>query len=85
MIPIPRAGLYQAVKGIEDARAEPGILDIMITAKAGQKLIPLPEGATYLGFIFAAGANPAFVERGLRRAHAALKFEILTSLDVVSS
>ena len=85
MIPIPRAGLYQAVKGIEDARAQPGILDVMITAKAGQKLIPLPEGATYLGFIFAAGADPAIVEHCLRRAHAALKFEILTSLDVVSS
>ena len=52
MIPIPRAGIYQDVAGVEDAGAE-----VIITAKQGQKLVPLPEGASYLGFIFARGEH----------------------------
>ncbi len=79
MIPIPRAGIYQSVNHITD----PDVDEIVITAKPGQKLVPLPEGASYLGFIFASGADPAAVEASLRRAHARLEFEILTALDVV--
>jgi biotin carboxylase len=83
MIPIPRAGVYQAVS----LTADPDVneIEIVITAKPGQKLVPLPEGASYLGFIFASGADTAAVEASLRRAHASLKFEILTALDVVFS
>ena len=55
----------------------------MITAKTGQKLVPLPEGASYPGFIFASGDNPAAVETSLRTAHSRLKFEIFASLDVI--
>jgi len=38
--------------------------------------VPLPEGRSYLGFIFATGASPAFVESALRSAHATLDFAI---------
>ncbi len=48
MIPIPRAGVYLGVDGAESTEAE-----VIITAKEGQTLVPLPEGASYLGFIFA--------------------------------
>jgi hypothetical protein len=57
MIPIPEAGFYQEAQGIEDARAVPGIEDVVITAKEFQKLVPLPEGSSYLGFTFARGAS----------------------------
>lgn len=83
MIPVPGAGVFESVSGIEDASDIPGIDDIVITAKPGQKLVPLPEGASYVGFIFASGAEPAKVEESLRQAHARLKFEILASLDVI--
>lgn len=83
MIPIPRAGAYQGVAGVEEAGRTPGIEDIAITAKEGQKLLPLPEGATYLGFIFAAGESPEFVESALRSAHGLLRFEILEALPVL--
>jgi len=53
---------------------------VIITAKVGQMLVPLPEGASYLGFIFARGGDPATVERALRRAHAKLSFRMATSL-----
>ena len=46
---------------------QPGIEDVIITAKQGQKLVPLPEGASYLGFIFARGESPDAVEQALRR------------------
>ena len=57
--------------------------DVIITAKEGQKILPLPEGASYLGFIFARAGSPARVELALREAHACLKFEIGTVLPVM--
>jgi formate-dependent phosphoribosylglycinamide formyltransferase (GAR transformylase) len=82
MIPIPREGIYVNTAGLEDARAQPGIEDVVITAKEGQKLIPLPEGSSYLGFIFARGADPDAVESALRNSHRQLQFEIATALPV---
>jgi biotin carboxylase len=84
MIPVPRAGIYESVSGVDEARATPGIDDVIITAKQGQKLVPLPEGASYTGFIFASGDSPAAVEESLRLAHSCLEFEILASLDIIS-
>ena len=83
MIPVPGAGIYESVSGLAEARAVAGIEDIIITAKTGQKLVPLPEGASYAGFIFAEAVSPAAVENSLRLAHSRLRFEILTSLDVL--
>ena len=84
MIPIPKDGLYQSVEGVERASAVPGIEDVLITAKEGQRLVPLPEGSSYLGFIFARGVSPAEVERSLRRSHAELRFHIATVLETLS-
>jgi biotin carboxylase len=83
MIPIPRRGVLRRVDGIEAARNVPHIDDICITAKPDQVLIPLPEGASYLGFIFARAAAPQFVERSLRDAHARLTFAIDPELPVL--
>jgi biotin carboxylase len=83
MIPIPREGIYVDTEGLDQARAQPGIEDVIITAKQGQKLIPLPEGASYLGFIFARGESPDAVDRALRKAHQQLHFEIATALPVI--
>jgi len=49
----------------------------------GQKLVPPPEGGSYPGFIFARGETPELVEAALRRAYAALRFEVAAALDVV--
>lgn len=84
MIPIPRGGVYEDVAGVDGARGVEGVDDVIITAKAGQALVPLPEGASYLGFIFARGGHPAEVERALRRAHAKLSFRIATALPTFS-
>ena len=83
MIPIPAEGLLQEVKEIDEARSIPGIEGIIITAKVGEKLVPWPEGSSYLGFIFARAGQPAGVEEALRRAHDKLKFVIAPSLPVL--
>jgi hypothetical protein len=85
MIPIPRGGIYRGVAGIEAARAVPGVDDVQITAKADQRLVPLPEGASYLGFIFARAPRGADVEHALRAAHAQLTFAIDAELPVLTS
>jgi len=61
------------------------VSDVRITAKVDQVLVPLPEGASYLGFIFARGPSPAGVERALRQAHALLQFAIDPEWQVVQS
>jgi len=83
MIPVPAAGVYRGVAGLEAATQVPGIEDIVITAKEGQILVPLPEGASYLGFIFARAATSAEAEQALRSAHAQLVFDVLAALPVV--
>jgi biotin carboxylase len=84
MIPIPKGGIYESVEGVDTASAVPGIEDVIITAKPGQELIPLPEGASYLGFLFARGETAGEVEASLREAHAALRFRIATALPTFS-
>lgn len=83
MIPIPHAGVYRGVRGLEDAQRVPGVEDIVITAKEGQEMLPLPEGSAYLGFLFFRGASADTVEKGLREAHQCLEFILPAVLTVV--
>jgi len=76
MIPIPQAGILRGVEGVEAARAVPGIEEVQITARLNYPITPLPEGESYLGFIFARGERPEEVEAVLRQAHACLHFRI---------
>ena len=83
MIPIPHRGVFRRADGMEEARGVAGIDDIRMTAKADQLLVPLPEGASYLGFIFARGDRPGEVDRALRAAHAHLSFAIDPEIPVL--
>jgi biotin carboxylase len=74
MIPIPKAGILRRVEGLGAARRVEHILDVEIYVREGYELIPLPEGAAYLGFIFAQASKPEQVEAALREAHAQLNF-----------
>ena len=78
MIPIPTAGILRSVSGIATAQAIPGIDGVSITVAPGRRLVPLPEGGEYLGFIFARRETPAAVEATLRTAHSTLHFDIET-------
>jgi hypothetical protein len=83
MIPIPEEGIFQQAQGTEIALATPGVEDILITAKPAQKLERLPEGSSYLGFIFARGSSADSVEEALRSAHKKLRFVVSPALPVV--
>lgn len=74
MIPIPKAGILRRVEGLAAARRVEHILDIEIYVREGYELVPLPEGAAYLGFIFARAEKPEQVEAALRAAHKQLTF-----------
>ncbi len=82
MIPIPSAGLLTSVEGVESAKRVAGIEDVQITARLNQPLMPLPEGASYLGFIFARASDPARTEKALREAHSHLRFGIRTNISL---
>jgi biotin carboxylase len=84
MIPIPKRGLYQGVHHLDAARALPHITDIQIAVGTGALLLPAPEGASYLGFIFSQADTPQAAEEALRAAHRLLAFEIQTEVPVVA-
>lgn len=76
MIPIPKAGVLKRVEGLLAAQRVPYIEEIDIQVREGYELVPLPEGASYLGFIFARAPTPDLVETALRDAHACLNFVV---------
>jgi biotin carboxylase len=82
MIPVPRSGVLQSVGGLQEALATPGICEIQITARLHDFIAAWPEGSSYLGFIFARGGTPNFVDTALREAHRALRFTISPRLAV---
>lgn len=83
MIPIPRRGTLREVTGVDAARSVTHVTDVRITAKIDQLLVPLPEGASYLGFIFARAPMAAAVESALRSAHQKTGFRIDPDLEMV--
>ena len=82
MIPIPRAGILRRVEGLMQALDVAFIEDIEISVREGYELVPLPEGSSYLGFIFASAPTPDKVEKALRKAHACLKIITAPVLNV---
>jgi L-amino acid ligase C-terminal domain 2 len=82
MIPVPQSGIFESVSGEQQAAATPSVTQIAITARAHDYLAAWPEGASYLGFIFARGENPETVENALRLAHGNLQFQITPRLVV---
>jgi hypothetical protein len=88
MIPIPRRGVLRGVDGVDGAGGAlqvPDVSDVRITAKMDQLLVPLPEGASYLGFIFARAPDATSVERALRAGHARLVFRLDPELQVLGA
>jgi biotin carboxylase len=82
MIPIPQRGILRGVRGIQKAEKIPLIERVEITARLNYSLLPLPEGDSYLGFIFARGTSTKAVESALRKAHGELEFDILPELII---
>lgn len=76
MLPIRKRGVLAGVDGRERALAVPGIVALELTIARGRRLVPLPEGNRYLGFVFARGDRPEQVEVSLRAALAELEVRV---------
>jgi len=77
MIPIPQAGILRRVEGVSAAEKVPYIEEVVIDVREGYELVPLPEGSSYLGFIFARAPSAAQAETALRTAHACLHVVVM--------
>jgi biotin carboxylase len=84
MIPIPARGMLKRVHGIDTAAAVPCVEEVRITAKTDQLIEPLPDGASYLGFIFARGSDSPSVVGALKDAHARLRFDIAAPIALAA-
>jgi hypothetical protein len=73
MLPVPRPGILRAVEARADALAVPGITGLTITVPVGQRVLPLPDGDRYLGFIFAEAGTRHDVEQALIAARDRLR------------
>ena len=82
MIPIPARGIFEGVRGLEEALAVKGVTGIRITAERGQIVAPPPEGAGYLGFIFARARGAAQVVTSLRGALQRLELKLAHSVNL---
>ena len=82
MVPIPRSGVLREVRGVDAARQVSHVVDVTVTAKVGHRMDALPEGATYLGFVFVSAPTGDAAEAALRQAHAALDVVIDAAIDV---
>ena len=58
------------------AQKIPNINAIHIAIREGHELVSLPEGASYLGFVFASAETPEQVEAALRQANAQLNIVV---------
>jgi len=76
MIPIPSAGILKRVEGLLEAQRIPFISDLSIEVRDGYELVPLPEGNSYLGFIFSEAPTVKEAEQALREAHDCLNIVI---------
>jgi biotin carboxylase len=76
MIPIPRSGIFRRVDGVDEAGAVTHVGAVTISAKVGHPLLALPEGSSYLGFIFARAERAEQAEQAVREAHERLRFTI---------
>lgn len=76
MLPIPRPGILRLVSGVDAARRLEHVEDVRLTVPCGQTVLPPPEGARYVGFVFARAETPQEVEEALRRAQAEVGLDI---------
>lgn len=74
MIPITETGILKRVEGLIEALQTEYVRDVEIHINPGYELIPLPEGASYLGFIFAQAPDFERTYAALKSAYAKLRF-----------
>lgn len=81
MLPVTATGRIAATRGVDEARAVEGVTSVVLAVGVGERVVALPAGDRYLGFVFARAATAAAVEAALRAAWAAIHIEIDAEID----
>lgn len=76
MLPVPATGTVEAVRGVDVARAVPGVTEVVLSVSPGQRVEALPAGDRYLGFVFARAGTADDVELALRAAWDAIDVDV---------
>lgn len=74
MIPIPEKGLLKRIEGLTEAQQIKHITSVELFIQPGYEMVPLPQGSSYLGFIFARAKTFKATFEALRLAHSKLRF-----------
>ena len=74
--------MLDGVEGEEAAQATEFVTSLEMTARLHDYIAAWPEGASYLGFLFARASEPAQVEKALREAQGKLRFKLTPRLPV---
>lgn len=82
MLPVPYAGVFESVDGVDEALRIPMIEEAIVTAVKGDSMLPLPEGNQYVGFVIARGVEFDAVESALVRARNALDIRLKPLVNV---
>lgn len=84
MIPIPKKGLLRRVEGVFAASQVLGIEKVDIIIREGNYLVPLPEGNSYLGYLFAQGDTSQAVVAALQEAFSYLRVVTAPTFSLVA-
>ena len=84
MIPIAKKGLLRRVEGVGAASQVLGIEKVDIIIREGNYLLPLPEGNSYLGYIFAQADTSQAVVAALQEAFSHLRVVTAPTFSLVA-
>ena len=84
MIPIAKKGLLRRVEGVGAASQVLGIEKVDIIIREGNYLVPLPEGNSYLGYLFAQADTPQAVVAALQEAFSHLRVVTAPAFSLVA-
>lgn len=84
MIPISKPGILRRVENLSQALKVEFIENIEITIASGNELVCIPEGDSYLGFIFSRAPKSDQVEKALNQAFQVLNIVVSDKLPVIS-
>lgn len=72
----PAAGRLESVEGVEAARQLPGVRGVEVKARPGERVAPAVDAYGRLGWVIAAGPEPATARRRVERAAATIRLRI---------
>ena len=70
------------VEGVIAAQQVEAVEEVVLSVREGHRLITLPEGSSYLGFIYGLADTPERVEHALREAHALLNVVVAPLFEI---